>query len=316
MKILVTGATGFIGRSLVQRLRRDGHEVAAWVRSADRARALFGDEIELIEAEGGDSRLRVAMVLTDAVVNLAGEPVLPRRWTQKRRQALVESRVNLTDQIVQAMAEAPFRPRVLISSSAVGYYGDREAVALSEDASPGQGFLAELCTAWEAAAERASRLGARVVTLRTGIVLGRDGGALASLLPLFRVGLGGVLGNGKQIVPWIHLHDLVTLIATVLVDPRYVGPVNATAPHPVTNQELTSELAHALGRRPGPRAPAFVLRATLGEAATALLSSQRALPKKAERLGFRWAFPALRHALADVVDTRDGTLEPLVAGRT
>ena len=315
MHVLVTGATGFIGRALVLRLRRDGHEVSAWVRSPERARALLGEEISLIDASSGSGALRVALLVSDAVVNLAGEPILPRRWSGNRRRALAASRLGLTDQIVQALAESPARPRVLVSSSAVGYYGDRGAEPLPETAPPGAGFLAELCSAWEAAALRAQALGVRVVTLRTGIVLGRDGGALAPLLPLFRAGLGGELGQGKQRVPWIHLHDLVELIATALVDARYEGPLNATAPGVVSNRELTHELARAVGRKPGPRVPAWALRALLGEAATALLSSQQVLPSAAEHLGFRFAFPSLPAALSDVVQAEEVAIEPLRVDR-
>ncbi len=312
--MLLTGATGFIGRALVLRLRRDGHEVSAWVRSPERARALLGGEIGLIDARRGPAELARVVAASGAIVNLAGEPILPRRWTHRRRRALVGSRVGLTDQIVQALAASPPRPRVLVSSSAVGFYGDRDESPLPESAGPGRGFLSELCAAWEAAAERAALGGVRVVTLRTGIVLGRDGGALASLLPLFRVGLGGRLGSGAQFVAWIHLHDHVELICRALADGRYSGPVNAVAPHPVTNRDLTLALSRALGRTPGPAVPAFVLRAVLGEGATALLSSQRAVPERAEMLGFHWAFPELPAALADLVGVPGVAIEPLPPG--
>jgi len=200
MRVFITGATGFLGRALTLRLRRDGHEVSAWVRSPAKARALLGAEIQLINARGGEPRLRVALAASDAVIHLAGEPVLPRRWSKRRRKALFDSRVGLTDQIVRALAELPVRPQVLVSGSAVGFYGDGQAMPLPEDAAKGQGFLADLCAAWESAAEKASELGLRVVTLRTGVVLGRDGGALAQLVPLQRAGLG-VLGRGEQWLP-------------------------------------------------------------------------------------------------------------------
>lgn len=310
MRVFLTGATGFLGRALTLRLRRDGHEVCAWVRTPARARGLLGAEIELVDAAGGDRGLRGALSSSDAVVHLAGEAILPRRWTRRRRDALIASRVRLTDRIVQALADLPARPRVLVSGSAVGFYGDRAGEVLPEDAARGDGFLSELCAAWEASAQGALPLGMRVVTLRTGVVLGRDGGALAYLLPLQRARLGGVLGSGDQWVSWIHLDDWVELALAALTDARYRGPLNATAPNAVTQREFTDELARALGGAVGPRVPAFVLRAALGEAASALLMSQRVAPDAPARLGFQWAFPALAGALGDIVRS-DVSIETL-----
>ncbi len=310
----MTGATGFLGRALALRLRRDGHEVSAWVRSPAKAKALLGSEVELLDARGGDARLRGALAASDAVIHLAGEPVLPRRWTQSRRNALFASRVGLTDQIVQALAELPLRPQVLVSGSAVGFYGDRQATVLPEGAPKGTGFLADLCAAWEAAAEKARPLGVRVVTLRTGVVLGRDGGALAQLVPLQRARLGGVLGGGEQWLPWIHLHDWVELVVTALRDPHYSGAFNATAPHPVTQREFASEIGRVLGGLKPGRVPAAALRLALGSAATVLLASERAVPERAEQLGFHWSFPELPTALADVIAAPGVTIEALGQG--
>lgn len=313
MRVFITGATGFLGRALTLRLRRDGHDVSAWVRAPAKAKALLGAEIELIDARGGAALLRVALAASDAVIHLAGEPVLPRRWSKARRKALFDSRVGLTDQIVQALAELPVRPQVLVSGSAVGFYGDGQAMPLSEDAAKGQGFLANLCAAWESAAQKASELGLRVVTLRTGVVLGRDGGALARLVPLQRAGLG-VLGRGEQWLPWIHLHDWVELVVTALRDPRYSGALNATAPRPVTQGEFARALGHVLGHVAPRRVPAAALRLALGAAAEVLLASQRAVPKRAEQLGFHWSFPELPGALADLLEARGVTIEALGTG--
>ena len=244
MRVFVTGATGFIGRALIPRLQRDGHAVVAWVRSPARARGLLGAEVELVHADTALGGLVAAIARCDAVVNLAGEPLMGGRWTAGRRAVLERSRIAVTEQLVQAMAEVKTCPRVFISGSAVGYYGDRGDESLTEASSGGEDFLARLCRRWESAALDAERLGARVVLLRTGVVLGRAGGALAQMLPPFQLGVGGPVGSGKQYLPWIHLHDLVKIIAVALVDDRYRGPVNGVAPEQATSRSF----AHALGR--------------------------------------------------------------------
>ncbi|HTQ08141.1 MAG TPA: TIGR01777 family oxidoreductase [Polyangiaceae bacterium] len=301
MRILLFGATGFVGRALVLRLRRDGHEVLAWVRDLRRAEALLGREVTL---RGPETALVEAVAGADAVVNLAGAPILPQRWSAARRRTLVDSRVGLTDQIVRAIEAAPKRPRVLVNSSAVGYYGDRGDETLDEASVPGMGFLAELCVAWEAAAARAEASGVRVVRLRTGVVLGQGGGMLAAVLPLFRAGLGGRLGDGRQWLSFIHLDDLVELVATALVDERFHGAVNAVAPEPVTNRDFSDALAAELGTRARFSAPRAALALTLGEAASALLSSQRVVPRRALELGFAFRYVRIGEAVRDVVVPR------------
>ena len=306
MRILVTGATGFIGRALVPRLQRDGHTIIAWVRSETRARSALGAEIELAPASGRDA-LKAPLARCDAVVNLAGESVLGKRWTAERRRVLEESRIGVTRDLVSAMAQSSPRPRVLVSGSAVGWYGDRGDERLTEASSPGDDFLARLCRQWEDAAFAAEAAGVRVATLRTGVVLGRNGGALAQMLPPFRLGLGGPVGTGRQYFPWIHQHDLVSAIATVIADQRYRGAVNGVAP-----QEATSRtFAAALGRALHPPAilpmPALALRAIFGEAASVLLASQRAEPRALVANGFTFAFPDLDRALADIVGGAPGS---------
>jgi len=191
MRVFVTGATGFVGRALIPRLQRDGHAVVAWVRSPARARGLLGAEVELLHVDTAPDGLVAAIERSDAVVNLAGEPLMGGRWTGARRAVLEESRVAVTERLVRAMAEGKSRPRVFISGSAVGYYGDRADEPLAEASGSADDFLARLCRRWESAAQDADRLGARVVRLRTGVVLGRAGGALAQMLPPFQVGAGG-----------------------------------------------------------------------------------------------------------------------------
>lgn len=300
MRVLITGATGFTGRALVPVLRQAGHSVLVWARSESRARARLGAEVEVVCADGGLAALTAAVERSDGLVNLAGESILGRRWTAERRALLTNSRVGVTEQLVSAVANARRRPSVLVSGSAVGYYGDRGDDILREDAAPGDDFLARLCRDWEAAAERASGLGLRVVTLRTGVVLGRDGGALAMMLPPFRFGLGGRIGSGRQYVPWIHIRDFVQIVATALVDARYSGPINAVAPEPVTSGEFAKALGGVLGRPALLPMPAAALRIVFGDAAAVLLDSQRGEPAVLRRLHLQYAFPTLAEALADI----------------
>ena len=300
MHIFIIGATGFIGRALVLRLQRDGHDITAWVRDEERARGALGADVDLLPIEAGESALRDALAVSDAVVNLAGEPLIGR-WTRMRLQAITESRVQLTDRIVHAMRYAEHQPSVFVSGSAVGYYGDRGDEVLTEASAPADDALARLCRDWERAALQAESAGARVVLMRTGIVLSRDGGALSRLLLPFRLGLGGPIGSGRQYMPWIHLHDHVDMIVAALTDGRFSGPVNVSAPAPVTNREFARALGRALRRPALIPLPAFALRLALGEASSVLLAGQRAVPEKALRLGFAFQYPEIETALADIV---------------
>jgi uncharacterized protein (TIGR01777 family) len=301
MRVLVTGATGFIGRALIAELRRDGHAVVAWVRSARRARGLLGPDVDLVESTAGVDRLVAALDACDAVVNLAGESILGGRWTPARKAALRESRVQLTEDLVRAWGRALRRPRVLVSGSAVGYYGDRGDERLDETSARGEGFLATLCEDWEHAARGAEASGARVVLLRTGVVLGRDGGALAQMLTPFRFGAGGPVGSGRQYMPWIHLDDLVGIIRAALVDDTIRGPINGVAPNPVTSREFAAALGHALHRPALLPMPSLALRALFGEGASVLLGSQRVDPAALRAHGFNWTYQTIDAALIDIV---------------
>jgi uncharacterized protein (TIGR01777 family) len=310
MRVLVTGATGFIGRALIPRLQRDGHAVVAWVRSPASARSLLGAEVELVAAEAAAEGLVAAIERCDAVVNLAGEPLMGGRWTAARRAVLERSRIAVTEQLVRAMAEAKSRPHVFVSASAVGYYGDRAEEPLTEASCGGDDFLARLCRRWEIAAQDADRLRARVVLLRTGVVLGRAGGALAQMLPPFRWGAGGPLGSGRQYLPWIHLHDLVKIIAVALVDDRYRGPVNAVAPEQATSRSFARALGRALHRPARLPLPALALKVLFGESATVLLASQRVNPRVLRQLQFAFDFSTLDSALEDIVGGAAVSISP------
>jgi uncharacterized protein (TIGR01777 family) len=300
MRVFLTGATGFIGIALTARLRADGHSVTAWVRSFERARARLGADVDLVAVSASFDALAAAVSRADAVVNLAGEPII-KRWTAARRRAIEESRVRVTKDLVRAIAASSTRPRVLVSGSAVGWYGDRGDERLTEASAPGDGFLARVAREWEDAAMVARTSGVRVVLSRTSVVLGRGGGALAQMLLPFSLGLGGPIGNGRQYMPWIHLSDFTAFVATALGDERYEGPINAVAPQEATSRTFSAALGRALHRPAVLPVPAFALRAIFGEAATVLLGSQRVEPRALRDRGFAFAFPDLDRALASII---------------
>jgi uncharacterized protein (TIGR01777 family) len=276
MHITVTGARGLIGSRLVNALQARGDEVTTLsTRGEIDPRALAG---------------------RDAVVHLAGEPVA-QRWTEEARRRIRESREAGTRRLVEGMDRADPRPRALISASAVGYYGPRGDEPLDEDAPPGDDFLAQVCVAWEREARRAEALGLRVVTVRTGVVLDRHGGALGKMLPPFRLGAGGPVAGGRQYMPWIHVDDVVGIYLAAIDDERWSGPVNATAPEPVTNQEFSKALGRALHRPAVAPVPAFAIRALYGDMAEIVTEGQRALPRQAQRLGYAFHHPDLDEAL-------------------
>jgi hypothetical protein len=313
VRVLITGATGFIGRALVPRLQRAGHSVVVWARSDTRAMALLGADIDVVSVAAGQEALVTALSSCDAVINLAGEAILGGRWTETRRAILRASRVDVTGHLVTAIDAASPRPRVLVSGSAVGYYGDRADEVLTEASPAGDDFLSRLCRDWEQAAQAASASGVRVVLIRTGVVLGRAGGALAQMLPPFRLGAGGPIGSGRQYFPWIHLHDFVALIVTAMEDERYRGPVNGVAPEPATNKTFARALGRALHRPALLPTPLLALRAIFGEAAVVLFASQRVEPQVPRQLGFLWEFPSLDGALADIIGGAPVEIVPLTA---
>lgn len=297
MRILLTGGTGLIGRALCRHWAAQGHELLVWSRRPGEVAALCSGArgVGRLAELDGEAPL-------DAVVNLAGAPIADRPWTTARRRLLWHSRVTLTRQLVDWLASRPVRPRVLLSGSAVGWYGDGGERRLNEDSAAGrEDFGSELCFAWEEAAQKAEELGIRVVLVRTAPVLAREGGMLGRLLPPFRLGLGGRLGSGRQWMPWIHLEDEVGLIDFLLQHEECRGPYNACAPNPVRNAEFTRILARALHRPALLPAPACVLRLVLGEMAVLLLGGQHLQPQRSLEAGYQFRFPDLETALADLL---------------
>lgn len=298
MHLLITGGTGFIGRSLCRHLLECAHQLTVLSRqAADTVRRLCGEAVTPVT--GIDALSPQAGF--DAVVNLAGEPIADKRWTEARKRLLWESRVGLTSALVDYIAQAETKPQVLVSGSAVGYYGDRGDALLDEESAGGDGFSHRLCAAWEEAASRAAEHGVRVCVLRTGLVVGRNGGFLQRMLPLFRLGLGGRIGDGRQWMSWIHLDDHVAVTEYLIGNARMVGAFNATAPHPVTNREFTECLARLLNRPAPFPVPAFPLRLALGEMAELLLGGQRVIPKRLQQEPFRFRYEHLEDALRDAL---------------
>lgn len=291
MNILVTGTTGFIGTALASRLRDGGHHVAALRRGP--AGGVAGPTWD---PENGQVHLDPS-VCFDAVIHLAGETIA-QRWTPAVKARIRASRVDGTRFLCEALVRLPHPPRVLICASATGFYGDRSGELLDEESCPGTGFLAETCRAWEAAAEPAHRGGIRVVSLRLGIVLALNGGALSKMAPVFRLGLGGRLGSGSQYWSWIALDDLARVVELALHDNRLNGPVNAVAPGDTTNADFTAALARVLRRPALLPMPAFVVKALFGEMGRqALLASARVRPARLIQAGFAFDFPELEGAL-------------------
>lgn len=301
MKVVLTGGTGLVGRALIARLRAEGHSALVLTRDPAAARTLWGGEVEVAALVQDPAGLAETLQGRDALVHLAGEPVVGKRWTEAVKGRLRASRIDLAEQLVQAIARCARPPATLISASAVGIYGDRGETRLTEASTPGDDFLARLCVDWEAAARGAEAHGVRVVTPRLGVVLASEGGALQEMLPLFSKGLGGRIGDGRHYMPWVHLHDLVGLLLAALTDTAWTGPYNATAPEPVDNRAFTRALASQLRRPALLPVPSLALRALFGEGVAPLLASQRALPERALQQGFRFRFDRVEAALADLL---------------
>jgi uncharacterized protein (TIGR01777 family) len=303
MRVFVTGGTGLIGTRLVRHLLKRGDQAVVLTRRPDAAAKLFGPGCAVVAGDptqGGDWMGAVADC--DAVVNLAGENVFGRRWNAEVKALLHDSRVKATQNVAEALRRpADGRPRALVNASAIGYYGPHGNEELTEDSPPGDDFLARLCIDWEKAARAAESAGVRCVTVRVGVVLDKEGGALAKLLTPFKLGAGGPVGSGEQWLSWIHHEDMTGLFLLALDNPEARGPLNGTAPGPVTNREFGRALGRALHRPAFMPMPGFALRLLVGEAAEVVLTGQRVLPRQAQRLGYAFKYPTIDAALREIV---------------
>lgn len=298
MRILITGATGLIGSSLTRQLLHLSHEITVLSRNVKGAHAKFGEQVNYWPSLND----RHSLDGFDAVINLAGEPIADKRWNKAQKDLLCHSRWELTERLAALINASTTPPSVFISGSAVGYYGDQDQAVVTEDETPHDEFTHQLCQRWEALALRAQNSTTRVCLLRTGVVLAPKGGALAKMLPPFRIGLGGPIGNGRQYLPWIHIDDMVNGIIYLLDHRNLRGPFNMVAPYPVHNEQFAATLAKVLDRPAFLRVPACVMRLLMGEAAVLVLGGQRAVPRRLEEAGFSFRFFELEQALDDVIN--------------
>ncbi len=304
MKIVVTGGTGFVGRSVVRALLARGDEVTVFGRSASSIERKFADAGGPVRAvawqpmEQGEWQREVDG--QDAIVHLAGEQAVGKRWNEKVKQRILKSRTLSTGNLVKAIKKAADKPSVFVCASAVGYYGDTDE-ACDETTEPGDDFLALVCLGWEAATKAAEDSGVRVVNARLGIVLGPDGGPLEEMAKPFRAFVGGPIGSGKQYVSWVHIDDVVGMILRGIDDDTVRGPVNVAAPNAVTNAELSKAIGAALGRPSFMPVPEFALRLRFGEGADPLVTGQRAIPAKMQELGFAFSYTDVRAAVAQAL---------------
>lgn len=303
MLVTLTGATGLVGRRLIAALDARGDVITVLSRDPERAREVLGADRDAVawEPEAGPAPAD-ALAGRDGVVHLAGEKV-DQRWTAASKERILRSRELGTRNLVAGLSTANPRPRVLVSSSAVGYYGPRGDEPVDEQTAPGSDFLAGVCRAWEREADAAAQLELRVVKVRTGVVLDADGGALSKMLPPFKLGVGGPVAGGAQYLPWIHVDDLVGIYLAALDGQEWRGPVNGTAPEPVTNKAFSKALGRALGRPAFAPVPAAAIKLLYGEMAEIVTTGQRAVPRRTQALGFAYAHPDLDEALRSALAT-------------
>lgn len=298
MNILITGGTGFVGSELCPLLLQEGHFLTIITRSPKRYKEEQAKNQQFIS---WDADLTEAMEKADAVINLAGENIFGQRWTESVKHRIHASRVESTEQLVEAIKAADNPPEVMVSASAVGYYGHRGADVLTEEEPPGDDFLAQVCVDWEAAARPVQEAGVRLAIPRLGIVLEKGGGALQKMIPAFKLFVGGPIGRGTQFVPWIHRHDLCRGLIYPIENESFEGAYNLNAPHPVTMQKFAEALGDVMNRPAKLQVPEFALNMMLGEAAEPILESLRAQPKRLLEDGFKFKFTHIREALSEIM---------------
>lgn len=314
MNILVSGATGYIGRNLCRKLLDEKHNLIILTRDKTKAQSLFGKDIRSIDWSDLNSELRslTSENQIDCIINLAGEPIAEHRWNKKTKDKIIGSRINTTKALVnfikiqsselRTLSSEP-RIKVLINASAIGYYGNNPDIELQENSPSGNDFLAELCKQWEAEALEAEKYGVRVVTIRTGVVLGTEGALKRMLLP-YRFYVGGPVGTGRQWLSWVHIEDLVNIYHYAINEDKIKGPVNATSPNPVTMKEFCQVLGKVMHKPSWFRVPSFILKLVFGEMADVLLSSQKVIPSKLINSNFRFQFPSLSDALKEIINNQ------------
>ncbi|MEM9274863.1 MAG: TIGR01777 family oxidoreductase [Cyanobacteria bacterium P01_F01_bin.143] len=306
MKIAITGATGFVGSRLVQKLNAENHQIIVFTRNLVKAKQVFPSltfsNVEFVPYTPKESGTwQESISGCDAVINLAGEPI-SERWTAQLKQEIRESRQLGTRKIVEAIAKAAVKPKVLISGSAIGYYGTSETAVFEETSPSGNDFLAQVCQDWEAEALKVEELGVRLAIIRVGIVLANGGGALAKMLGPFQFFAGGPIGTGKQWFSWIHRDDLINLIVESLTNEQMSGVYNATSPNPTKMSQFCQNLGEAMNRPSWLPVPEFALELLLGEGAILVLEGQQVLPKKTQALGFKFQYPELKSALREIIN--------------
>jgi len=306
MKVAITGATGFVGSRLVERLHSEGNQLLVLTRNLSAAQKRFPastfPNLEIVAYTLTDGPWQQALAGCDGVVNLAGESISEGRWTPQRKQEILNSRQLGTRKLVEAMARANPKPSVLVSASAIGFYGTSETTTFDETSPPGDDFLAQVCQAWEAEAKKVTATGTRLVILRFGIVLG-TGGAIAKMLPPFKLFAGGTIGSGRQWLSWIHLDDLVNLIVQALTQSDLEGVLNATAPNPVRMAEFCQTLGQVLNRPSWLPVPGFALEALLGDSAVVVLEGQQVLPKRTLTNNFEYQYSQVKQALEAILSS-------------
>ncbi|MEH2301923.1 MAG: TIGR01777 family oxidoreductase [Nostoc sp.] len=305
MKVAITGATGFVGSRLVQRLHAKGDKIVVLARNTAFAQKVFPSEafpnLEIVAYTPNASGSWQSVIAScDGIVNLAGEPIAEGRWTAERKQEILNSRKLGTQKLVEAIANANPKPTVLVNASAIGYYGTSESATFDETSLSGNDFLAQVCQAWETEARKVKDAGVRLVILRLGIVLG-NGGALGKMIPPFKLFAGGPIGSGRQWFSWIHVDDLVNLILQALTKPEIEGVYNATAPNPVRMADLSQTLGRVMNRPSWLPVPAFAIEALLGDGAIVVLEGQQVLAKRTEETGFEYKYPNLQSALTQIL---------------
>ena len=301
MKIAIAGATGFVGSRLVERLQTQGHEILILTRNPQQASSRFPQAQVVGYNPIASGEWQQSISGCDAVINLAGEPIAEKRWTSAQKQTILDSRQIGTQKIVEAINSASVKPQVLISASAIGYYGTSETSKFTETSPAGNDFLAEVCTKWETAARSVTASGTRSVILRLGIVLGENGGALGKMLAPFSAFVGGPIGSGKQWFSWIHRDDVVTMIIAAISDPQMQGVYNATAPNPVTMADFAATLGTVMNRPSWLPVPNFALEALLGEGAIVVLEGQQVVPTNFLDRGFEFQYSTLKPALTAIL---------------